>query len=224
MTRATTTTALLAGAAFAALLSPAASAQTATVGYQLEDVWVDTALTQPWLPPQQMTGRFEWTYTVGDFENGSAQFTELSIPYYGTNFSSLVTTIDLGRSQFHVENGVNYQGNVLSGSVVPEFQMALAVAGSCPTHQFQLHGVTANGAAALLYAFGTGGLVIPNGYPCAGTQLGLDGTTALGAVLTADANGDAVLVQTVPAGACGRIYLQALDLATCGLSPALLLR
>ncbi len=261
MSRTVTSLPLLAAAVLAGAvgLAPAAAAQTAAVDYDLVNVWLDPDITHPWEGPRQLTGRFTWTYTVGDFENGAGVFTHLDVPWLPTNPPPLITTIDLGsieismsgnwhglgadvqlfllndldpnqtsavdlaRSAFEIENGVVRKGHVISGSIVPDFQMSLVVAGTCPTHQFQLSGVTANGTAALLYAFGMGGFTIPNGYPCAGTMLGLDGTTALGATVTADAAGDAVLVQTVPAGACSRVYLQALDLGSCGLSPAVLL-
>ncbi len=256
-----TSLALTAAAVFAALagLSPAAKAQTASVTYQLENVWLDPDITHPWEGPQPLTGTFIWTYTVGDFENGNGVFTDLTLPWLPSNPPPLITTIDLGsievsmsgnwhglgadvqlfllndldpnlpsvidqaRSAFEIENGVVRKGHVISGSVVPEFQMDLVVAGTCPTHQFQLSGVTANGSAALLYGFGMGAFAVPNGYPCAGTVLGLDPTASLAAVLNADAVGNAVLVQTVPSGACGLVYLQALDLSSCGLSPVVLL-
>lgn len=95
--------------------------------------------------------------------------------------------------------------------------------GTCPSHDFLIDGVTAHGQVALLYAFSTGSYPIPAGYPCAGTALGLDSTVTLGAMLRADATGSASLHAIVPTAACGRITFQALDLATCGLSPAVLL-
>ena len=54
-------------------------AQTATVTYDLENVWLDpdSGSNQP------MTGRFEWTYPVGDFDSGTGEFLALDLPWYG---------------------------------------------------------------------------------------------------------------------------------------------
>ena len=58
---------LLVFATLSALASEAA-AQTSKVTYVLDDVQVDTGSAGG--PTSQMTGTFEWTYDVGDFENG----------------------------------------------------------------------------------------------------------------------------------------------------------
>lgn len=78
----------------------AAPAQTAKLRYTLEDVWLLPDVSHPWLGPQQMTGSFEWAYTVGDFENGSGQFLDLYIPWYGSNFSGLTIVVDLDSIEF----------------------------------------------------------------------------------------------------------------------------
>jgi len=49
------------------------SAQAETVSYTLDDVFL--------LDGTQMTGAFDWTYTIGDFEGGTAVFTALEIPW-----------------------------------------------------------------------------------------------------------------------------------------------
>ena len=54
------------------LTSSPVLAQTATVTYVLEDVWLDPDITGG--SPQLMTGRIEWTYTLGDFKNGTGEF------------------------------------------------------------------------------------------------------------------------------------------------------
>jgi len=59
-----------------------------------------------------------------------------------------------------------------------------------------------------------GSIVIPGG-PCPGTTLGLNNTATLGVVLTADANGTATFNTSVPGGACGNVFIQALDLINC---------
>ena len=51
----------------------ASNAHAATVSYTLNDVFLDDGT--------QMTGAFDWTYTIDDFEGGSGVFTALAIPY-----------------------------------------------------------------------------------------------------------------------------------------------
>lgn len=70
-----------------AALPSKASAQTETIVYNLEDVWFSGG--------QEMTGTFEWTYQVGDFENGVGTFTSIYIPWYGTYLGDLAWTIEI---------------------------------------------------------------------------------------------------------------------------------
>jgi len=127
--------------------------------------------------------------------------------------------VDLVRSKFQIENGTTTEGHMASGSCAPDPQLALSISGPCTQPVFYITGNTSNRNLALLWAFGTGSQIIPGGYPCAGTMLGLNSTVKIGATLTADAAGQVSFTTRVPAGACGRIWLQALDLSTCGLSP-----
>ena len=76
--------------------SSAALAQTTTATYTLDNVWLLPDITRPWEPAQQMTGRFEWAYQEGDFENGSGTFTELSIPWFDPGIGELNFNVDLG--------------------------------------------------------------------------------------------------------------------------------
>jgi hypothetical protein len=85
--------------------SPAV-AQTLTRVYTLENVWLLPDISHPGSPPQQMTGSFEWTYQQGDFENGSGQFTEMYIPWWGSDISELVFTIDL--TSIEITLGTSY--------------------------------------------------------------------------------------------------------------------
>jgi len=241
-------------------MSSTALAQTATVTYTLDDVWLLPDMSHPGDPPRQMTGSFEWTYTIGDFENGTGQFVDLYIPWYNPEISELNITvevtsieftlignyhdrgldmtlfllsplstdqasmIDTARSHFDIQYGISYKGHAESGSVVPDSSLNLAIGGSCPTDvHFSIDNVTPDGQVALLYARAQGSFVIPNGYPCAGTVLGLDSTVALGTTITADPNGLATLITSVPPGACGLFHFQALDLTDCRTSNVLLL-
>jgi hypothetical protein len=49
------------------------SAQAATVSYTLDNLFL--------VDGTQMTGAFDWTYNVGDFEGGEGVFTALEIPW-----------------------------------------------------------------------------------------------------------------------------------------------
>ncbi len=133
--------------------------------------------------------------------------------------------IDLVRSKFDIQNGVSYQGHVISGAIVPlNPAMNLEVSGTCPSNvQIFINNVTPSGQIALLYANAQGTFVIPDGFPCAGTALGLSSAT-LGALIIADSNGEISLNTTVPPAACSNIYIQALDLTNCETSNVVLLQ
>jgi hypothetical protein len=68
-------------------LAPGVPAQTASVTYDLKDVWLLPDISHPRTPARPMTGTFVWTYTPGQFENGSGKFLNLSIPWWGTRTS-----------------------------------------------------------------------------------------------------------------------------------------
>lgn len=241
-------------AAFLLTFGAPVAAQTVTLTYRLENVWLKPDITHPWESAQPMTGSFEWTFDVGDFENGSATLVDLQVPWYGSNWQSLQIIADPGSIEinlpgnwhglgvdvtfdlpapmnpsaaapidpasppFTIENGVPRQGHVISGSIVPDPQLDLAIGGACPTHSFQVSGAVPSRMIALLYASGPGAATVPNGRPCAGAVLGLNSGVALGRLLRANGAGAASFTASVPPGACGRVLLQALDLASCGVS------
>ncbi len=95
----------------------------------------------------------------------------------------------------------------------------LSLSGTCgSTMNLQVSGATPGGQVGVIYSFGLGSYIIPNG-PCAGTELGLDGAgITLAAVLTADSYGLAVHSSYVPPTACGLVHVQALDISTCATS------
>jgi hypothetical protein len=82
---------------------------------------------------------------------------------------------------------------------------------------FDASGATAGATVAFVWSFSLGNYLVPNGFPCAGTELGL-GTPLGWTLVNADASGLANLTRFVPGGAAGRVHIQALDLSTCGLS------
>ena len=49
------------------------SAQATIVSYTLDDIFL--------VDGTQITGAFDWTYTIGNFEDGSGVFTALEIPW-----------------------------------------------------------------------------------------------------------------------------------------------
>lgn len=76
-------------------LTPGVPAQTASVTYDLTDLWLLPDISHPRANAQPMTGTFVWTYTPGQFESGSGTFLNLSIPWWGTRtFPAKKITID----------------------------------------------------------------------------------------------------------------------------------
>jgi hypothetical protein len=241
-------------ASISILAAPPAAAQTQTVTYTLDDLWLDPNITRPFDPPQQMTGTFTWTYTPGDFENGSGQFLSLDIPWAHPALNELAITIDLDqiefslignfqnysadvslflqtpldpghaasldlvRSKFTIENGQAWQGVCLRGSIVPDTALDLLVSGTCPSHTMTVARVTPLGLVAPLHANGVGNILVPNDLPCAGTLLGLNNSASLGVLVTANAAGTATYSANLPPRVCGNVFLQALDLSSCGTS------
>ena len=80
-----------------------ANAQADTVIYTLDNVMLSAT--------EQMTGTFSWTYDVGDFENGTGQFTFLDIPWTAHNHTDLNATFDIGKSiEITLEGSVHDDG------------------------------------------------------------------------------------------------------------------
>ncbi len=106
----------------------------------------------------------------------------------------------------------------------PARAVTLTMIGSCPgTMDFVVTGASPFTKAAFVYAFNTGSFVVPSGYPCTGTVLGLDGTATLYSYEDLDASGSVTLTVTVPAWACGNIYVQVVDTTACTTSAAMLI-
>ena len=97
-------------------------------------------------------------------------------------------------------------------------QMQLSASGAPGgVMSFDASGATPGATVAIIWSFSLGNYMVPGGFPCAGTELGL-GTPLSWAFVGANASGDANLTRFVPPGARGRIHVQALDLSSCGLS------
>ncbi len=79
------------------------TAKAHTITYQLNDVYLGSA-------SREMTGTFEWTYNSGDFENGSGLFTDLYIPWYGSEISDFNITIEPKSIEFTLAGNFHDQG------------------------------------------------------------------------------------------------------------------
>jgi hypothetical protein len=76
--------------AWLAVIMSVGTAQANTVSYTLDNVFLGTT--------SQMTGTFEWTYDVGDFENGTGVFSKLFIPGTTKTLNDLNITFDIKKS------------------------------------------------------------------------------------------------------------------------------
>jgi hypothetical protein len=98
--------------------------------------------------------------------------------------------------------------------------LQLSIIGPCPG----MNNVTVSGGVPgnlcfLGYATALGAYTVPGG-PCAGTVLGLDASVTLvpGSPFVFDASGQVLFSAFVPAGACGAIYVQAMEDPSCCIS------
>lgn len=87
------------------LAASTASGQSMTETFVFGDMWLLPDTSHPGSNPHQMTGTFEWTYDVGQFENGTARLVEASIPWWGSDISALQVTFDLNQVE------VTFPGN-----------------------------------------------------------------------------------------------------------------
>lgn len=94
----------------------------------------------------------------------------------------------------------------------------LAFTGGCPGQaRFSVAGATPTGQVVFVLGFGDRA-VVPPGLPCAGMVLDVGGPALTYVTRRADSLGQAVVTGNLPASACGRARVQAMDLSTCGKS------
>ncbi len=123
-------------------------AQSATVTYVLEDIWLLPDLSHPLAAARQMTGSFEWIYEEGDFENGSGQFADLFIPWYNPDIGDLNINIDLGSIEFTLPGNFHDLGVDLTLFLVDSFRPDQAVAVDTARSMFDIQqGISYKGHA-----------------------------------------------------------------------------
>lgn len=89
---------------------------------------------------------------------------------------------------------------------------SLVKTGTCPgAISLKVNNATANGMIAVIY--GPAGVFVKPTMPCQGLVLGVNPPT-LGAIVSANGSGTAILNLNAPAGLCGR-SVQAIDMAMC---------
>jgi len=98
--------------------------------------------------------------------------------------------------------------------------LTLNVIGACPGPvKIDVTGATPGGSVVVVASLnGPGAFTIPAGNPCAGTVMGLAGPIFRYRKFNADAAGNLTFTVNIPQQLCGRLWLQVIDLSTCGLS------
>lgn len=97
--------------------------------------------------------------------------------------------------------------------------LSLEFLGACPGNgSFSVENATPNGNVAIIYGFGAGPTTLPNSFPCPGTVLNVGNPRLEYRIVSANGAGVASLQAFVPAAACGRVQVQALDLSRCDVS------
>lgn len=123
-----------------------------------------------------------------------------------------------------VEFGLGTYGSALADDFLVNdggAQMQLSATGSPGgVMTFEVSRTTPGTTIALIYSFRLGAFTIPNQFPCSGTELGL-GDPVGWVFSNSSAGGEASYSQFVPGSAAGMAHVQALDIATCGLSNVL---
>lgn len=130
-----------------------------------------------------------------------------------------VTLSGTGISRVEI-NGLSYPWSPIIDNHDYDFGtscgLQLSIVGPCPgVNTITINGGTPGAPCKVGYAFGLGSYVIPGG-PCAGTMLGLDASvTPLPGTWFFDGAGQIVFNQFIPGGACGNVYVQAIEIGLC---------
>lgn len=105
----------------------------------------------------------------------------------------------------------------LAGLASPASAIDLTITGTCPgTITMTISGGPDNETVPVLEARSTGSFVIPGGYDCAGTRLGLSSSgIRIRVVFQTDHSGYATLTHSVHRSFCGRYYQAITSHSTC---------
>ena len=157
--------------------------------------------------------RFLGATTVTTGEDGVATFSA-ELAATGVASGEFVTA-----TATRVETGDTSEFSLCEEVTGGNVGVSLTIVGDCPgAMTLQVDGATPGERVAFLYARGMGGVAIPPGNLCAGTPLGLDSSATLLGTARADGAGRATLDGKAPPAACGRVVVQAIDLASCSTS------
>jgi hypothetical protein len=120
------------------------SAHASTISFTLDDVFLDDG--------SQMTGSFNWTYTEGDFEGGSGEFSALDIPFRPSGTAppldepGMVLTIESNQIEISLDGNFHDYGLDVSlkflGSLSPTLPVSIDAANSsfdCCGNGFEKH-------------------------------------------------------------------------------------
>ncbi len=166
-------------------------------------------------------GGLSWNQVAADLPPSARRF-EWTLPA-STGIQEVLVRVDAYDTSFqHASSVLNPGFEILPGSA-PELR--LTHVGSCPgAGTLHLEGANPGGQVYFLYSFAPGVMEIPGGRPCAGLFLGLDPSSVqLAATAVADAAGAVALPVSIPAGACGRLFGQAVEAGSCRFSNLLAL-
>jgi len=86
------------------------------VTFELNNVYTDRG--------GQMTGRFTWAYTVGDFENGVGEFTSLDVPHTAHGLDDLIITIETKQIEVTLDGSFHDDGVDVSLVLLEPFSLA----------------------------------------------------------------------------------------------------
>lgn len=97
--------------------------------------------------------------------------------------------------------------------------LSLNFSGDCPGRtNFTVSNATPGRLVAIVYGLSDGPTTIPDALSCAGTILHVGNPSLANRIILADARGVALLSTNIPAVACSRLRVQALDTTTCAVS------
>jgi len=100
----------------------------------------------------------------------------------------------------------------LAGAPRADAQLDLVSSGACPgTITLTVSNATPGGRVGFAYGFNPGQTPVPS---CPGVFMDINAARVAG-IVVADGNGVATLSGFVPDSLCGRVFIQALDAATC---------